>query len=52
MAALIIIILGAIGIKTGVLTMNVFSLIITALGIIIPTLFFFFMYRSKKNNTG
>lgn len=46
--ALLIIIAGAIGIKTGVLTMNVFSLIITTLGIVIPTLFFIYMYRSEK----
>ncbi len=46
--ALLIIIGGAIGIKTGVLTMNVFSLIITTLGIVIPTLFFIYMYRSEK----
>ncbi|EAZ86619.1 peptide MFS transporter [Lysinibacillus sp. FSL M8-0216] len=46
--ALLIIILGAIGIKTGTLTMNVFSLIITALGVLIPTVFFIYMYRSEK----
>jgi len=46
--ALLIIIFGAIGIKTGVLTMNVFSLIITTLGILIPTVFFIYMYRSVK----
>lgn len=46
--ALLIIIAGAIGIKTGVLTMNVFSLIITTLGIVIPTVFFIYMYRSEK----
>lgn len=46
--ALLIIIVGAIGIKTGVLTMNVFSLIITTLGILIPTVFFIYMYRSEK----
>lgn len=46
--ALLIIIAGAIGIKTGVLTVNVFGLIITALGIIIPTVYFIYMYRSEK----
>jgi POT family proton-dependent oligopeptide transporter len=46
--ALLILIAGAIGIKTGVLTMNVFSIIITTLGIVIPTLFFIYMYRSEK----
>ncbi|KOP81054.1 peptide transporter [Lysinibacillus sp. FJAT-14745] len=46
--ALLIIIVGAIGIKTGVLTMNVFSLIITTLGVLIPTVFFIYMYRSEK----
>ncbi|MGE7674677.1 peptide MFS transporter [Lysinibacillus sp. NPDC094403] len=46
--ALLIIIVGAIGIKTGVLTMNVFSLIITTLGVLIPTAFFIYMYRSEK----
>ncbi|GLC89463.1 peptide MFS transporter [Lysinibacillus piscis] len=46
--AIIIIVLGAVGIKTGYLTMNVFSLLITALGIIIPTIFFIYMYRSNK----
>ncbi|MGE7911482.1 peptide MFS transporter [Lysinibacillus xylanilyticus] len=46
--ALLIIIAGAIGIKTGVLTMNVFSFIITTLGIVIPTVFFIYMYRSEK----
>jgi len=46
--ALLIIIAGAIGIKTGVLTMNVFGIIITTLGIVIPTVFFIYMYRSEK----
>lgn len=46
--ALLIIVAGAIGIKTGVLTMNVFSLIITTLGVLIPTVFFIYMYRSEK----
>lgn len=47
-AALILIIASVIGIQTGTLTMNVFSLIITTLGVLIPTLFFVYMYRSEK----
>ncbi|CAM5276007.1 GTPase HflX [Lysinibacillus sphaericus] len=46
--ALVILVLGGIGIKTGVLTMNVFSLLITILGVLIPTAFFIYMYRSEK----
>ncbi|MFJ7951002.1 peptide MFS transporter [Lysinibacillus sp. NPDC096418] len=46
--ALILIIATVAGILTGTLTMNVFSLIITILGILIPTIFFIYMYRSEK----
>lgn len=47
-AAVILIIAIVVGVLTGTLTMNVFSLIITILGILIPTIFFIYMYRSEK----
>ncbi|WP_110929189.1 peptide MFS transporter [Bacillus massiliglaciei] len=45
---LIIIILAAIGITTGILTIELFILIVSFLGILIPTAYFIVMYRSKK----
>lgn len=45
-----ILVIGGILYATGNLTMAVFSLIITTLGILIPTIFFFVMYRSPKTN--
>ncbi|HLQ71391.1 MAG TPA: peptide MFS transporter [Bacillota bacterium] len=46
--AAVIIILGAITIPTGILTIDGFTMIISILGIIIPTLYFIVMYRSPK----
>lgn len=48
LAAVIILILGAITIPTGILTIDGFTMIISILGIIIPTLYFIVMYRSPK----
>lgn len=44
----IIIIVGAIGITTGILTINRFTYLVSFLAIIIPTIYFIVMYRSKK----
>nr|WP_180954230.1 peptide MFS transporter [Bacillus sp. M6-12] len=46
--ALAIIVLGAISISTGFLTIDRFIFLISILGIVIPTLYFIFMYRSPK----
>lgn len=46
--ALIIIILVGITIPTGILTIDRFTLLVSILGIVIPTLYFIFMYRSSK----
>ncbi|WP_188455977.1 peptide MFS transporter [Virgibacillus oceani] len=46
--AVIIIIIGALTIPTGIMTINVFTMIISILGIIIPTAYFIVMYRSNK----
>ncbi|HWK22571.1 MAG TPA: peptide MFS transporter [Ureibacillus sp.] len=47
-AILAILIIGVILYSTGNLTMAIFSLIITTLGVLIPTIFFIVMYRSPK----
>src|SRR5699024_8697370 len=47
-AAVIIIIIGAITIPTGLLTIDGFTMIVSILGIVIPTLYFIVMYRSPK----
>lgn len=46
--ALVIVLMGAITIPTGILTVDGFTMIISVLGIIIPTLYFIVMYRSPK----
>ncbi|MGY0693470.1 peptide MFS transporter [Virgibacillus sp. FSP13] len=46
--AIIVILLGAITIPTGILTINGFTMIVSLLGIVIPTCYFIVMYRSKK----
>ena len=46
--AVAIAIIAAIGIQTGLLTMNRFTYIVSFLAIIIPTIYFVVMYRSKK----
>ena len=43
-----ILVIGVILYATGNLTMAIFSLIITTLGVLIPTIFFIVMYRSPK----
>jgi len=50
LGALIIAILGAMTIPTGILTINRFTYLVSILGIVIPTLYFIFMYRSPKTN--
>ncbi|TXL66829.1 peptide MFS transporter [Cerasibacillus terrae] len=50
LGALLLIILGFITIPTGILTVNSFTVLISLLGIIIPTAYFIVMYRSKKTN--
>jgi len=47
-AAAIIIILGAISINTGMLTIDRFTMLVSILGILIPALYFILMFRSKK----
>ena len=47
----VIVIAGYIAYATGNLTIETFSLLITALGILLPTLFFIFMYRSPKTTS-
>ncbi|RSK50673.1 peptide MFS transporter [Bacillus canaveralius] len=49
-SAVIIIILGAVSIQTGFLTIERFIFLISILGIIIPTLYFIVMYNSPKTN--
>lgn len=46
--ALIIVILGAIGITTGLLTIDRFIFLVSILGIAIPAAYFIMMYRSPK----
>ncbi|WP_337969877.1 peptide MFS transporter [Virgibacillus salexigens] len=46
--ALIVVILGAITIPTGILTINGFTYLVSILGILIPTIYFIVMYRSPK----
>ncbi|WP_284140775.1 MULTISPECIES: peptide MFS transporter [unclassified Virgibacillus] len=47
---LIILILGAITIPTGILTIDRFTFLVSMLGIVIPTIYFIVMYRSPKTN--
>lgn len=47
-AALIVIILGAISIYTGLLTIDRFTMLVSICGIVIPTIYFIVMYRSPK----
>lgn len=44
----VIAILAAITIPTGILTINLFTMIVSVLGILIPTCYFIVMYRSSK----
>ncbi|MCR2821623.1 peptide MFS transporter [Lederbergia panacisoli] len=46
--AIIIIILGAITINTGILTIDRFTMLVSIFGIVIPTAYFIVMYRSQK----
>ena len=48
LVTVLVLIVGTITYTNGYLTMNVFSIIITTLGILIPTIFFVVMYRSEK----
>ncbi len=50
LGVVIIVILGAIGINTGYLTIDRFIFLVSIFGIIIPAAFFIFMYRSPKTN--
>lgn len=47
---IIIAVIAATTIPTGILTINGFTYLVSILGIIIPTLYFIFMYRSPKTN--
>ncbi|EMA6343930.1 peptide MFS transporter [Bacillus cytotoxicus] len=46
--ALVIIIIGYMTITTGILTIQRFTMVVSVLGIIIPTCYFYVMYRSPK----
>lgn len=48
LGALVVFILGAYTISAGLLTIDGFTMIISILGIVIPTLYFIVMYRSPK----
>nr|WP_026682493.1 peptide MFS transporter [Priestia megaterium] len=50
LGAVAIIIVGAITIPAGILTINRFTYLVSFLGIIIPTLYFIVMYRSPKTD--
>lgn len=46
----VIIVLGAITINNGILTIDRFTYLVSILGILIPTIYFIVMYRSPKTN--
>ncbi|GAQ16532.1 di-/tripeptide transporter [Oceanobacillus picturae] len=50
LSAVIIVILAAITIPAGILTINRFTYLVSILGILIPTAYFIVMYRSPKTN--
>lgn len=45
-----ILVIGYILISAGIMTIDVFTMIVSILGIVIPTIFFIVMYRSSKTN--
>ncbi|MFC5465366.1 peptide MFS transporter [Lederbergia graminis] len=45
---IVIVVLGIITTKTGLLTIDRFTMLVSILGIVIPTAYFIVMYRSKK----
>lgn len=45
-----ILVIGYILISTGVMTIDVFTMIVSLLGIVIPTIYFIVLYRSAKTN--
>ncbi len=49
-STVVLVVLGLVAYSTGNLTIENFSLLITTLGILIPTCFIAFMYRSPKTN--
>jgi POT family proton-dependent oligopeptide transporter len=49
-ALVAVLIIGFILIQNGIMTINVFTMIVSILGIVIPTIFFIVMYRSAKTN--
>lgn len=49
-SAIVIVIVGAILISNGILTIDGFIMLVSILGIIIPIIYFLVMYFSKKNN--
>ncbi|EPD49739.1 peptide MFS transporter [Paenisporosarcina sp. FSL H8-0542] len=49
-ALVAILIIGYILIENGIMTIDVFTMIVSILGIVIPTIFFIVMYRSSKTN--
>lgn len=50
LSAMVIVILAAITIPAGILTINRFTYLVSILGILIPTAYFIVMYRSPKTN--
>ncbi|RIU91930.1 peptide MFS transporter [Oceanobacillus picturae] len=50
LSAVVIVILAAITIPAGILTINRFTYLVSILGILIPTAYFIVMYRSPKTN--
>jgi len=45
-----ILVIGYILISTGIMTIDVFTMIVSILGIVIPTIYFIVLYRSSKTN--
>lgn len=47
-AILIVLVLGFVLVKQGIMTIDVFTMTVSILGIVIPTLYFIVMYRSER----
>ncbi len=50
LALAVIVVIGYFLIENGIMTIDVFTMIISILGIVIPTIYFIVMYRSTKTN--
>ncbi len=48
--ALVVLVLGYVLVQQGIMTINVFTMTVSILGIVIPTLYFIVMYRSDKTS--